>query len=235
MPARAGEGPSTPGTEPALALREQACREIRSRIVSCSYRPGMQLNEAMVAAKVGLGRTPIRQAVDRLRLEGLVAIHPRQGVEVRGFATRPVPGGSGTPPGIAASLGQPAGRAAPSCPTRMSQSLSARSPSRHRQEPHPMPSEHRMNRPRRLLARWALTLALVGGALAAPSPASAQTAPAPTAQAAPSPVRGGSMVIINGSDIRTWDPAITSGTFPGGPMDVLEAARGRHLHRRHAL
>ena len=33
------------------------------------------------------------------------------------------------------------------------------------------------------------------------------------------------MTIVNGSDIKSWDPAITSGTFPGGPMDVL----GRRL------
>jgi len=34
------------------------------------------------------------------------------------------------------------------------------------------------------------------------------------------------MAIINGSDIRNWDPALTSGTFPGGPMDVLDAIYG---------
>ena len=34
------------------------------------------------------------------------------------------------------------------------------------------------------------------------------------------------MTIINGSDIKSWDPAITSGTFPGGPMDVLDAVYG---------
>src|SRR4029078_6054440 len=40
------------------------------------------------------------------------------------------------------------------------------------------------------------------------------------------PVRGGTMTIINGSDIKSWDPAITSGTFPGGPMDALDAVYG---------
>ena len=34
------------------------------------------------------------------------------------------------------------------------------------------------------------------------------------------------MTIINGSDIKCWDPAITSSTFPGGPMDVLDAVYG---------
>lgn len=50
---------------------------------------------------------------------------------------------------------------------------------------------------------------------------------ATTAIAQPAgPVRGGSITIINGSDIRTWDPSITSGTFPGGPMDALDAIYG---------
>ena len=34
------------------------------------------------------------------------------------------------------------------------------------------------------------------------------------------------ITIINGSDIKSWDPAITSSTFPGGPMDMLDAVYG---------
>jgi peptide/nickel transport system substrate-binding protein len=49
---------------------------------------------------------------------------------------------------------------------------------------------------------------------------------APSAVLAQTPVSGGTMTIINGSDIRSWDPAVTSGTFPGGPMDVLDAVYG---------
>ncbi|MBC9208328.1 GntR family transcriptional regulator [Roseomonas aerophila] len=73
-------------TQPAPpSLQEQAYRDIRSRIVSCRFRPGSRLNEAEVATLLGLGRTPVRQAFDRLRMEGLVIVHPRRGVEVRGF------------------------------------------------------------------------------------------------------------------------------------------------------
>lgn len=49
---------------------------------------------------------------------------------------------------------------------------------------------------------------------------------APAAAMAQEPVSGGTMTIINGSDIRSWDPAITGGTFPGGPMDVLDSVYG---------
>jgi peptide/nickel transport system substrate-binding protein len=46
------------------------------------------------------------------------------------------------------------------------------------------------------------------------------------AQADAEAVSGGEMTIIAGSDIKSWDPAITSGTFPGGPMDQLDAVYG---------
>lgn len=46
------------------------------------------------------------------------------------------------------------------------------------------------------------------------------------AQADEKAISGGEMTIIAGSDIKSWDPAITSGTFPGGPMDQLDAVYG---------
>ena len=46
------------------------------------------------------------------------------------------------------------------------------------------------------------------------------------AQADEQAVSGCEMTIIAGSDIKSWDPAITSGTFPGGPMDQLDAVYG---------
>jgi len=53
------------------------------------------------------------------------------------------------------------------------------------------------------------------------------TLAAPAHQArAETPHSGGEMTIINGSDIKSWDPAITNSTYPGGPMDVLDAVYG---------
>jgi peptide/nickel transport system substrate-binding protein len=77
----------------------------------------------------------------------------------------------------------------------------------------------RVRRPKlsRLILGAAAALALTGAALLAPAPARAQ---------GPAPVSGGTMTIINGSDINSWDPAITAGTFPGGPMDVLDSVYG---------
>ncbi|MBE9606930.1 GntR family transcriptional regulator [Acetobacteraceae bacterium H6797] len=68
-----------------LSLQEQAYRAIRARIVTCRIPPGSILNEGQVASMIGLGRTPVHQAFDRLRLEGLVTVQPRRGVMVRGI------------------------------------------------------------------------------------------------------------------------------------------------------
>ena len=64
------------------ALREFAYNEIKRRIISCEFRPGEALHEAQVAALLGLGRTPVHQALHRLEMEGLVSIMPRKGVLV---------------------------------------------------------------------------------------------------------------------------------------------------------
>lgn len=72
---------------PALAvshvpLRDQAYEEIKRRIISCEFRPGEALNEAQIGALLGLGRTPVHQALHRLEVEGLITILPRKGVLV---------------------------------------------------------------------------------------------------------------------------------------------------------
>ena len=76
--------PSVPLTpaQSGAALREQAYTEIKRRIIACEFRPGEPLNEAQVAALLGLGRTPVHQALHRLEVEGLVSILPRKGVLV---------------------------------------------------------------------------------------------------------------------------------------------------------
>lgn len=64
------------------ALREHAYAEIKRRIISCEFRPGEPINEAQVAAALGLGRTPVHHALHRLEVEGMVSIMPRKGVLV---------------------------------------------------------------------------------------------------------------------------------------------------------
>ena len=65
------------------SLRDVAYKAIKHRIITCVFRPGEYLNEAYISTVLGLGRTPVHQAIDRLMLDGLVEVVPRKGVIVR--------------------------------------------------------------------------------------------------------------------------------------------------------
>ncbi len=79
---RTAPAPSAGPSGGAAQLREQAYAEIKRRIIHCELAPGAQLNEGRLGALLGLGRTPVHQALHRLEVEGLVAILPRKGVVV---------------------------------------------------------------------------------------------------------------------------------------------------------
>ncbi|WP_245303846.1 GntR family transcriptional regulator [Pseudorhodoplanes sinuspersici] len=66
-----------------MPLKERAYQLIKHRILTCAFKPGENLNEAAVADMLKLGRTPVNQAFDRLRLEALVDVIPRKGIVVR--------------------------------------------------------------------------------------------------------------------------------------------------------
>ena len=68
--------------EPAASLAETAYRELRARIISLQLRPGELLSETSLQTELGLGRTPIREALSRLLAERLVVIRSRRGVFV---------------------------------------------------------------------------------------------------------------------------------------------------------
>ena len=67
-----------PGT--GLSLSEQAYAALKDRINSLFFVPGQFMNEASICQLLELGRTPVRQALQRLELEGMVEIIPRKGV-----------------------------------------------------------------------------------------------------------------------------------------------------------
>jgi DNA-binding GntR family transcriptional regulator len=64
------------------SLAETAYRRIEDMIVRRKLSPGAMISENQLADELGCGRTPIREALQRLRLEGFVEIHPRRGVLV---------------------------------------------------------------------------------------------------------------------------------------------------------
>ncbi|MDP1909702.1 MAG: GntR family transcriptional regulator [Hyphomicrobium sp.] len=63
-------------------LTEQAYRVIEEQIVTLRLKPGDVLSEQMLSASFKIGRTPIREALQRLAREGLITILPRKGILV---------------------------------------------------------------------------------------------------------------------------------------------------------
>jgi DNA-binding GntR family transcriptional regulator len=63
-------------------LTDQAYRQIEERIVTLRLKPGEVLSEQQLSASLKIGRTPIREALQRLSLEGLIRILPRKGILV---------------------------------------------------------------------------------------------------------------------------------------------------------
>ena len=64
------------------SLTDKAYAELEERVVTLALPPGQVLSENALAASLGIGRTPIREALQRLAREGLIVILPRRGVMV---------------------------------------------------------------------------------------------------------------------------------------------------------
>lgn len=65
------------------SLRERAYEIIKKEIITCKLRPGEIISEAKLSERLGIGRTPVHQALDRLMSDGLVEVMPRKGVIVK--------------------------------------------------------------------------------------------------------------------------------------------------------
>jgi DNA-binding GntR family transcriptional regulator len=76
--------PSTPvpDTTATRLVAEHAYMELRDRIVTLHLPPGTVLREDELMGELGIGRTPLREAVKRLALENLVDVQPRRGTFV---------------------------------------------------------------------------------------------------------------------------------------------------------
>ena len=65
-----------------LPLRDVVFNTLRQEILTGKLKPGERLMEIHLANKLGVSRTPIREAIRKLELEGLVIMIPRRGAEV---------------------------------------------------------------------------------------------------------------------------------------------------------
>lgn len=69
---------------PRKSLADMAYENIRDRLLTLKIRPGDLLNDDLLARDLGVGLTPVREALKRLELDRLVVSYPRRGT----FATR---------------------------------------------------------------------------------------------------------------------------------------------------
>src|SRR5262249_60400923 len=82
-------GPTRLARDAAIAsagttsLREAAYEAIKHRIITCAFRPGEYINELQLSALLKIGRTPVHQALDRLMVEGMVEVIPRNAAIVK--------------------------------------------------------------------------------------------------------------------------------------------------------
>jgi DNA-binding GntR family transcriptional regulator len=73
---------STPSTDtriPRELLADRAYADLRDRIVTLRIPPGAPIDEDVLGGELGIGRTPVREAIKRLALENLVTVFPRRG------------------------------------------------------------------------------------------------------------------------------------------------------------
>jgi DNA-binding GntR family transcriptional regulator len=60
-------------------LSDRAYAALRDRLITLAIPPGAPIDEDALSTELGMGRTPVREAVRRLVLEGLVVVFPRRG------------------------------------------------------------------------------------------------------------------------------------------------------------
>ncbi len=71
-------------------LREVIFNTLREAIIVGELKPGERLMEIQLAEKMGVSRTPVREAIRKLELEGLVEMLPRKGAHVADLSTKDI-------------------------------------------------------------------------------------------------------------------------------------------------
>ena len=70
----------TRGAPQRKSLAEQAYEMLENRLVTLELAPGSIVSEGLLIDLVGLGRTPVREAMQRLAYQDLIRVMPRKGL-----------------------------------------------------------------------------------------------------------------------------------------------------------
>lgn len=86
MPSRLGKrsAAKSNGHSPLRSfLKDQAYELIKQRLLNNGYPPGSFLSERQLAESLGMSKTPVKGALERLESEGFITVSPQQGIVVR--------------------------------------------------------------------------------------------------------------------------------------------------------
>ena len=71
-------------------LRDVVFENLREAILEGELKPGQRLMEVQLAEQLGVSRTPVREAIRKLELEGLVIMLPRKGAYVANMSLKDI-------------------------------------------------------------------------------------------------------------------------------------------------
>lgn len=75
---------------PRAFLKDEAYLQIKGRLLSGTYAPGSLLSERQLARDLGMSKTPVKTALERLEGEGYITVSPQQGILVRELSIREI-------------------------------------------------------------------------------------------------------------------------------------------------
>src|SRR5262249_4846455 len=71
-------------------MKERAYAEIKRSILGGTFQPGSFVAERQLADHLGMSKTPVRAALERLEAEGFITIPPQQGIVIRDLTVQEV-------------------------------------------------------------------------------------------------------------------------------------------------
>jgi len=81
----------SPAPSPVRAfLKDEAYTQLKRRLLNSHYPPGSFLSERQLARDLGMSKTPVKAALERLEAEGYVTVSPQQGIVVRELSIREI-------------------------------------------------------------------------------------------------------------------------------------------------
>lgn len=88
--AASGQNAVTPPPDARVLLKDRAYLELKSLIQDVTFEPGAFLSERQLAGQLGMSKTPVKAALERLEMEGFIAVSPQQGIVVRELSVHEV-------------------------------------------------------------------------------------------------------------------------------------------------